>query len=250
MTRGEFDRPRATVFGEAAERYDDSRPGYPVELVDRLLRTEPRLAVDVGCGTGIAARAFAARGVQVVGVEPDRRMAEVAMAHGLDVRISTLEDWEPERCDLLYAAQAWHWIDPTVGAARAEAAIRPGGQWAVFWNHDDDVAVAAVVAECYRRHAPHLIDEHLRPAGPIDSRISDAIGATGAFSLASEDVFHWVDQLTVARYVARRATYSGHRLLPPTLADELHADLRASLGGAEAVLLVRYTTQLMSATRQ
>jgi len=51
--------------------------------------------LDVGCGTGIAARQFQAAGCAVLGVDPDERMAAYARERGLEVEVSTFETWEP-----------------------------------------------------------------------------------------------------------------------------------------------------------
>ena len=64
------DRRRAGSFGEAAEQYERARPTYPDELVDALMADRPLQVLDVGCGTGKAGRLFAARGCEVLGVEP------------------------------------------------------------------------------------------------------------------------------------------------------------------------------------
>jgi 2-polyprenyl-3-methyl-5-hydroxy-6-metoxy-1,4-benzoquinol methylase len=56
------DPDRARLYGEEAERYDQTRPGYPGELIDEVVGASPqRLSVlDVGCGTGIASRPVSA----------------------------------------------------------------------------------------------------------------------------------------------------------------------------------------------
>src|SRR5436190_2520948 len=130
------DRRRAGSFGEDAAQYDRARPSYPADLVDDLLTDRTRRVLDVGCGTGIAGRLFAGRGCDVLGVEPDARMAEVSRSHGLEVEVSKFETWEPDgrAFDLLVSGQAWHWIDPTVGPTKAGRVIRPGGRFAAFWN--------------------------------------------------------------------------------------------------------------------
>src|ERR1019366_3608845 len=51
-----MDRKRANSFGAEAERYDRARPTYPQALVDELVARHPTRVLDVGCGTGIAAR--------------------------------------------------------------------------------------------------------------------------------------------------------------------------------------------------
>lgn len=88
------DRRRAGSFGEDAEQYDRARPSYPAVLVDDLLSEGAHDVLDVGCGTGKVARLFLARGCDVLGVEPDERMAAVARRHGVVVEIATFEEWD------------------------------------------------------------------------------------------------------------------------------------------------------------
>ncbi len=63
------DRGRALSFGGVAALYDRARPSYPAALIDDLMAWEPREVLDVGCGTGKAARLVAERGCDVLGVE-------------------------------------------------------------------------------------------------------------------------------------------------------------------------------------
>ena len=66
--------------------------------MDRIVSGRSGLEVlDVGCGTGIAARQFQAAGCAVLGIDPDQRMAEYARGRGLDVELATFEGWEPAR---------------------------------------------------------------------------------------------------------------------------------------------------------
>ncbi|MEU4316448.1 class I SAM-dependent methyltransferase [Nocardia sp. NPDC024068] len=124
----------ATGFGADAQRYDRARPGYPDALVARIRSGAPGVSVlDVGCGTGIAARQFQAAGCTVLGVEPDPRMADFARARGVRVEVATFEAWEPDgrMFDAVIAAQSWHWVDPAAGAAKAAGVLRPGGRLAI-----------------------------------------------------------------------------------------------------------------------
>ena len=66
------DRRRAGSFGDDPEAYDRVRPAYPAALIDVLMAEQPHTVLDVGCGTGIVARLFTARGCEVLGLEPDR----------------------------------------------------------------------------------------------------------------------------------------------------------------------------------
>ncbi len=125
------DRHRAESFGADAEQYDRARPSYPPSLVDDLLGDRGGCAVvDVGCGTGITSRLFAARGCRVLGVEADPRMAAVARRSGVEVEEGKFESWQDggRRFDLVVSGQAWHWIEPLAGSAKAEAVLWERGK--------------------------------------------------------------------------------------------------------------------------
>jgi SAM-dependent methyltransferase len=89
-------RQRAVAFGSVADRYNRARPSYPTALIDDLMAQRPRSVLDVGCGTGTAGRLLAARECEVLGVEPDERMAAVAQSHGLAVEVTPFEMWDPK----------------------------------------------------------------------------------------------------------------------------------------------------------
>ncbi len=155
MAAGE--RIQGQTFGEVAEDFDRVRLGYPEALVDDVLAfcgsaLHGRSALEVGAGTGKATRAFVARGVPVVAVEPDEAMAAILNRHVGDVvRIERVgfEEYEPEDAfGLLYSADAWHWIRPPVRWALAGRALAPGGVLALIWNNariDDRVLRQSMV---------------------------------------------------------------------------------------------------------
>src|SRR6516162_9826685 len=88
-------RQVAESFGTNAERHDRTRPRYPDALVERIVATIPgREVLDVGVGTGIAARQLQAAGCRVLGVDPDARMAGVARQTGVEVEVAAFEAWE------------------------------------------------------------------------------------------------------------------------------------------------------------
>src|SRR5436305_1752366 len=139
-------REVAESFGVDPGRYDRARPGYPAALIDRIIAASPGCEVlDVGCGTGIEARQFLAAGCAVLGVEPDGRMAEFARGTGVDVEVATFEAWEPagRRFDAVVAGQAWHWVDPVAGAAKAADGDAIGGIGGGFTMQYTTVVVSA-----------------------------------------------------------------------------------------------------------
>ena len=115
-------RQVAESFGSDAERYDRARPGYPDAMVEVIVAASPGPGVlDVGCGTGIAARQFQAIGCRVLGVEPDARMADLARRFGVEVEVAKFEAWESVGRASVSSPLAW----PRRAAN--------GGSWMPVW---------------------------------------------------------------------------------------------------------------------
>lgn len=193
-------RQVAESFGSDAARYDRVQPSYPDALVAQIIAVSPGLDVlDVGIGTGIAARQLEASGCRLLGVEVDARMAELARQSGFTVDVSSFENWDPTGrvFDAVVAGQAWHWVDPVVGAAKAADVLRPGGLLAPFWNvFQPSLDVAEAITEVYRRTLPDSPFSNGtvrgRPAyAPIFTKTIDGIRASGTFEEPEEWRFEW-----------------------------------------------------------
>ena len=103
---------------------------------------------------------FRRPGCQVLGVDPDARLAEFARHSGVEVEVSTFEAWEPagRKFDAVVSGESWHWVDPVAGAAKAAEVLRPGGRLAVFWNTGQPRAgLDEAFAEVYRRVLPESL---------------------------------------------------------------------------------------------
>jgi SAM-dependent methyltransferase len=228
------DRARAESFGAVAQQYERYRSIYPDALLDDLAALRPAQVLDVGCGTGKAAVGLARRGLSVLGVELDPRMAEVARGHGIPVEVAAFETWDDagRRFDLITCGSAWHWIDPQLGMAKAAAVLSPGGTIARFWNyHVLDEYVVAMFEALYREHAPD-VQPHGRP--PDDSGYIDPFAGNEAFSSIEQRTYYWERTLSADEWVGQARTFSDHqRLDPGRLRTVLRAlgDTIEALGG-------------------
>lgn len=226
-------RPMAESFGQDAQGYDAARPRYPNELMHRLVdgRTGPDV-LDVGCGTGIAGRQFQKLGCPVLGVEPDERMAQFARTQGLDVELATFESWNPRgrTFDIVAAAQSWHWIEPRNGAQKAAAAVRPGGQLAIFGHvFEPPGDIADAFADALRRAVP---DSPFNNTGRRTLRVYEAgyeqiartLHESGSFEEVEQWHFNWTKPYQRDEWLALLVTTGGLTSVPTDKkADILHA---------------------------
>jgi SAM-dependent methyltransferase len=234
-------REQRLVFGEVAELYDRYRPAYPDAVIDDLIdlaELEPGSRVlEVGAGTGKATAMFAERGIRVLAVEPSAEMAGVARRMFGDRREVQIEQADFERWDpagrefpLLFAAQAWHWVEPDVGFAKAARVLARGGLLAAFWNRPvwARAEIREVVLDVYDRVAPELLAETdpIHPGGTLPSDQNDwvrGVAATSGLSSAEVRDYEWSQTYSGGDYGALLETHSTIRVLDPHRRDALVA---------------------------
>ncbi|HTX25961.1 MAG TPA: class I SAM-dependent methyltransferase [Streptosporangiaceae bacterium] len=252
-------RQVAEGFGADAGRYDRARPTYPSDLINRIIAASPgRDVLDVGCGTGISARLFAAAGCRVLGVDPDPRMAEVARQGGTAAEVAKFEDWDPvgRTFDAVIAAQAWHWVDPVAGAAKAAAVLRPGGRLAVFWNaFGPPDGLREAFGEVYHRVFPDSPAGGFWSRPAVDAyragcvRVADAIRQTEAFGEPEEWLSHWQRPYTRDEWLDLVPTTGGFTRHPETIQRDLLDGLGAAVDAAGGAFIMSYTTIAATAAR-
>lgn len=251
-------RQIAESFGTDAERYDRSRPGYPRAMVDAIVAGSPgRDVLDVGVGTGISARGFEAVGCRVLGVEPDARMAEFARRRGIRVEVAKFEEWDPagRSFGAVISGQAWHWVDPVAGAAKAARVLRPAGRIAVFWNAFlFPPEVAESFAAVYRRvlpDSPALRGEAsgVEAYSTFFAKTTDGIHQAGRFGAPEQWRFDWERTYTRDEWIDAVPTAGGFNQLSPEKLEGLLegiGDVIDSVGGS---FTMRYAALVVTAAR-
>lgn len=252
-------RQMAESFGTDPERYDRARPRYPDALVERIVAASPGSAVlDVGCGTGIAARQFQAAGCTVLGVEPDARMAGFARRTGVEVEVATFEAWDPagRRFDAVVAGTAWHWVDPVAGAAKAARVLRPGGRLAPF-HHVFQLppGVMDAFAAVYRRAVPdapfdfQAMRQGLDLYQPLFTKIADGIRDVGGFGEPEQWRFDWERSYTRDAWLDQLPTQGAFTRLPADTMAEILAGVGAVIDAMGGGFTASYATVAVTATR-
>jgi SAM-dependent methyltransferase len=253
-------RQVAESFGSDAERYDRTRPRYPDAMVDRIIAVSPGPDVlDVGCGTGIAARQFHAAGGKVLGVEPDARMAEFARCGGVEVEVATFEAWDPagRAFDAVIAGQAWHWVDPVAGAAKAAQVLRPGGRLAAFWHvFEPPPEVAEAFVAVYQRVMPDspfnlqaMSKQALDGYQVLFTKAADGIREVGGFSDPEQWRFDWDRSYTREEWLDQLPTSGALTQLPSDKLAEVLAGVGAAIDAMGGSFTMHYTTVAVTAAR-
>jgi ubiquinone/menaquinone biosynthesis C-methylase UbiE len=141
-------------FGQVAAEYERARPAYVEDAVDwaleRLRLRSGSRVLDLGAGTGKLTRQLVARGLDVVAVEPGDEMRAVLERElpGVEALAGSAEEipLRDASVDGITVGQAFHWFDTENALTEMHRVLRPGGGFALLWNHfnQDDPLLGAV----------------------------------------------------------------------------------------------------------
>jgi ubiquinone/menaquinone biosynthesis C-methylase UbiE len=223
-----FSRDARVLFDQAAEAYDAARPGYPLELVDRLIEEtgldESARILEIGPGTGQLTMSLARRGFQVTAVELGERLARIAsrnLAGFPKVQIvqGAFEAWpdEDRSFDVVTCAQAFHWIDPEAGLPKIRRLLVEDGYLAVVYNlfPGSDSPADRDLADVYARCFPGSTGRDSKSAlKETVHRVEETIRSSGLFTAPSTWRHAWSETYTTRRYLQLLESFSDHRALP------------------------------------
>lgn len=227
-------------FGEDARGYDRARPVAPAVVFDDIVRLtdlhQGSRIVEIGPGTGQATRPLAERGLRILALEIDARLAararrNLAQLPQAAVQTTSFEAWNPEQAvfDAVVACNSFHWIDPATRFAKAAGVLAPHGHLVLvrtpvvvpddasrlWWDIQDDwAAVRAARVDPATTHPDLVTDD-----GP-------AVRASGLFH-APTTAWHRFDVTwTAPDYVRNLSTQSGVKALGPAAQAELLSRVR------------------------
>ncbi|MGW0041153.1 class I SAM-dependent methyltransferase [Rhodococcus sp. NPDC003348] len=233
---------RRTTFDRAARAYDGARPEYPPALFDELVRatgvTPGDSLLEIGGGTGKATVELARRGFAVTSVELGPALAAVARENlapfaNAEVVCADFETWEPAPSasfDLVFAATAWHWIDPAMRYAKAARLLRPHGHLA-FWTA---LHVVPDEGDPFFQDMQPIYDEigEGMPPGTVWPRPGELadhraeIESTGLFEGVTVSHFDWEVGYDADGYLALLDTFSSHIAMAGWQRERLHGEIR------------------------
>ncbi len=235
---------RRKLFDTVAPLYQKARPGYPPEILDALLplmgRETPGRALEVGSGTGQFTRPLAARGWDILALEPGAQLAELTRAHcallpNVQVAHTTFESWggQSEAFDLVAAAQSFHWIEPVLGCQLAYQALRPGGWLALVWTIDcsQDTPFWKRTDPLYKRWMSPPPDADRSPRKEPQTlrkhhdRYAQLLEQSPQFGNSKRFAHSWSKTYRTEAWISLIHTFSDHIALPVAKREALSADI-------------------------
>jgi SAM-dependent methyltransferase len=250
---------RRASFNSDAASYENARPDYPEAVFDDLIELAGIPAggtiLEVGTGTGKATLPLARRGFVILGIELGDQMAAIARKKlapysKARVEVVAFEDWSlPSGVsfDLVFAASAWHWIDPNIGYRKAAEALRDGGSLALLWSSQrrtggasstDNESNAGQVdpdpfVEAMREISGRLMpqveppwENRTRHDGQWRYTRADAPEASGYFSTPQVRTYTWATTYDADAYLRLLDSYSSYRILERDLHTRFFSAVR------------------------
>jgi SAM-dependent methyltransferase len=210
----------------------------------------------VGAGTGKATVVFARAGRELVAIEPGEQLVPVlrrntAAFPNVTIAETKFEEFTGSGFDLVYAAQAFHWIDPAVRYQAAARALRSGGRLAVITNEKSamDPAIRRELDVAYARWYPGnpLPPDEIAEA---TERWIREIDTSELFGPVHVNAVPWAEVYTAHTYVQLLDTYSDHITLPEAQRLPLYAEIQAAIERRGGTIQVPYVTLAFVAQRR
>lgn len=236
-----------------AERYDDSRLGYPRDIVDFAVATAGVGAgsdvLEIGCGTGQLTESLAGCGFRLTAIDIGASMISAARrglaGSAVSLQVASFEDFVAADAsfDLIVSATAFHWVDPEVRFRKPARLLCRGGWLALLETGEryDDPLGAALLGMWTARS-----DDGGAWIGRPNPGATEIIAGTGLF----ETAIHKKHAQRIVRaadiVIGVENTRATSLSWPDDARRKFTAELRRQLGAATEVQLTQETSLTMA----
>jgi SAM-dependent methyltransferase len=137
-------KKESEMFNQAADYYDKFRPGYPQEIIDKLIKEaqiyKDSNLIEIGAGSGKATELFAGKGFNILCIEPGEDLVRIGNERFLNdtIKFKTARfeeyDLPASFYDVVFAAQSFHWVPQPIGFEKCAFTLKDNAYLALFWN--------------------------------------------------------------------------------------------------------------------
>lgn len=268
-------------YFDAAADYDRARPRYSEEFLNEILLTSglqnaemtagKKTIVEIGCGPGIVSIPLAKKdGLNLTCVEPNRRFVEILQKHCQDEQLINNDEGEGggsisvECCtfeefsvntdnnerkvssfDAVLAANALHWVDPSVVYQKAWELLKPhNGRLIVLWHMRPEPSTRGVydlLLPAFSHISPEQKEQLCLYEGrsrqeEVAAKMGQKILESGFFENLQTNAIPWSKVYTAQEYIALLNTLSPYIRLEEEQRRELflriHEIIRNELSGS------------------
>jgi len=252
-------------FDEITALYEKIRPSYPTELFADILAylgsNNPVKALEIGAGTGKATEPMLAAGAEVTAIEVGMQMSDYLrqkLSAYPKFKVITAPFEEaiiPEiGYDLIYAANAFHWIDAQIGCPKAYQLLRSHGVLALFRYNgipQDGDPLYEEIQQAYQLYYCSHYGNSGRPTPDVygtPEQIKHRFGCdeleTYGFTNVTTKLYPWQTTYTTPEYLELLNTFSDHRQLPEANRQALHTAIFNAITRFGGSIVTKDTYQL------
>lgn len=215
-------------FSGFEDVYDLHRPEAPQlvpHILCRYLGEQPRLVLDIGCGTGLSTFIWSGIADEAIGIEPNAdmigkaqsKLASTTPVHGISFMpgYSNALPIASGRADIITCSQSFHWMEPVSTLQEVSRVLREGGVFAAYdcdWPPALDWKLEAAYEQLIEL-ADNLLNEHV-PRGQQAAKRDkeqhlEQMKRSGVFRYTREITFHNEESFTAERYVGLAVSQGG-----------------------------------------
>lgn len=255
------------TFDTVASKYEKIRPGYVRELYEKLFSYAPigpeSNVVEVGSGAGQATGPVLQTGCRLTAVEYGKsfaallreKFAEYPSFSVINGRFEETE-FEPDSCDLVFSASAFHWIPEQAGYETAYAMLKKGGAFARFANHPHPdrrrpeltAAIQKQYDEYYYKYYTNKTRD-LREYTEEMAKERAMLAGKYGFRDLQYAMFRRERTFTAKEYTELLGTYSDHIALDETVRSKFFAKVEQAITDHGGLITIYDTIDLQLARK-
>lgn len=241
---------RARFDGVAAQ-YEEYRLTYPEELFQDIMRysDKPQNALEIGIGTGKATAPFLKAGISVLGIEPNPKMADIALVKNaeyghLKVLNGKFEDYKfDHQFDLVYAASSFQWLRSENRMELIGECLKQDGVFAKFKtvtivNPEESIG-SRLLYGIYCDILPEYLPKDRSPKVKFWAEFDQA----GFGSFEYRDYYRKYP-FDSERYISFMNTYTEYLALDEKLRNLFEGRITEEIGGREITIIQKCTLDL------